>query len=132
METASPHAGALEGVAPETGNPAKDLDWSQPLELVTETGVVLVTLCPTDRLPSFAETNPDEDGDFWLLLPDRKGAQSRFCSDVTGDATPWGQLRNVVAALGPACPADGNLLAEDGICGFCGNAPEAFCDGATA
>lgn len=26
---------------------------------------------------------------------------------------------------GPACPFDGNILAEDGVCGFCGNAPDA-------
>lgn len=23
----------------------------------------------------------------------------------------------------PACPDDGNLLADDGVCGFCGNRP---------
>lgn len=26
----------------------------------------------------------------------------------------------------PTCPADGNGLADDGVCGFCGNSPEAY------
>jgi hypothetical protein len=95
METASTHSGALEGAAPETGSPATEVNWSQPLELVTDTGVVPVKLCPADRLPSFVEANPDADGDYWLLLTDQGGAAARMCSAPDGDATPWGRLRNV-------------------------------------
>lgn len=29
------------------------------------------------------------------------------------------------ARMQAVCPDDGNLLSEDGVCGFCGNAPEA-------
>ena len=31
-----------------------------------------------------------------------------------------------------ACPDDGNLLADDGVCGFCGNAPAVSLDGGKA
>lgn len=27
---------------------------------------------------------------------------------------------------GAICPADGNGIADDGVCGFCGNTPEAY------
>ena len=97
----NPAPSALE--APATGIPvsepeAPEIDWSQPLDLITGNGSIKpVRLCPDDRLPHWVETNPDEAGDFWLLLPDGKGAESRFCSDVSGDAEPWGTVCNCAA-----------------------------------
>ena len=32
----------------------------------------------------------------------------------------------VRAAQPNACPEDGNMIAEDGVCGFCGNEPDAY------
>lgn len=128
--------------APEMGIPisapaAVEIDWSRPLELVSHDGnATPVRLCPQDKLPRWVDTNPDADGDFWLLMrAHRPGMartrgkvdESRFCSDVSGDAQPWGTVRNRAT-----CPADGNELASDGVCGFCGNAPAAFSEGASA
>lgn len=106
----NPAPSALE--APETGIPvserdAPEIDWSQPLDLITGDGSIRhVRLCPDDNLPHWVETNPDEDGDFWLLLPAPAASgntgESRFCADVTGDATPWGTLRNRAADGGAA------------------------------
>lgn len=79
-------------------NPAPQIDWSRPLELVSEGKITPVALCTEDQLPHYVDTNPDADGDFWMLLPNARSGDSRFCADVTGDAHPWGELRNVVDA----------------------------------
>lgn len=84
---------------------APEIDWSKLLELVSGEGVASpVRLCPQAKLPRWVKTNPDTDGDFWLLLPNTrpgmaktgKAGESRFCADVTGDAQPWGTVRNRV------------------------------------
>ncbi|OYW50749.1 MAG: hypothetical protein B7Y36_18885 [Novosphingobium sp. 28-62-57] len=110
MENPTPTAPA----ASETGIPvspdsaleaaAVEIDWSQPLELVSSDGnATPVRLCSPAKLPRWVDTNPDADGDFWLLLPSArpgmaktrgKADESRFCSDVSGDAQPWGTVRN--------------------------------------
>lgn len=71
---------------------AFQIDFDQPLELVGDDFISPVALCAADRLPHFVETNPDQDGDYWLVLPDG----GRFCSSATGDALPWGMVRNTI------------------------------------
>jgi hypothetical protein len=102
----NPAPSALEASAtgiPVSDTEAPEIDWSQSLDLITGDGSIRpVRLCPEDKLPHWVETNPDDDGDFWLFLPDGKGGESRFCSDVTGDAEPWGTVRNRAADGGAA------------------------------
>lgn len=57
----------------------------------------------------------------WLMLVGYRTDEPAHVGDLAGI-----EIRSVEfdpAANHGACPDDGNLLSDDGVCGFCGNAP---------
>lgn len=58
--------------------------------------------------PTFIDSGADSLDMLWQIAPDIHSAIA------------------LAKGQGRRCPEDGNLISEDGVCGFCGNSPEAF------
>jgi len=74
---------ALQDI-PRVSDTPHAIDWTKPLEFSDGTPVVL---SPQDV---WNKTNPDEDGDYWVRLPDGHDT----CCDASGKNWHFGQLRN--------------------------------------
>lgn len=108
-------------------------DYDHPLRCVFESGVQYTVELLAKELGvddwSTCDGTEEFDGDLGGTLMNI--VLAAMPTDKHGDRIYPRDLRAALSATPTkeaACPADGNLLSEDGVCGFCGNAPPAYDD----